>query len=291
METKWRVVALTTLAPISWGATYYLTRTYLPAEAPLWGATLRALPAGLILLLISRHLPRGQWWWKSAALGVLNVSGFFTLIYLSATLLPSSLASTIMALAPVSLALAGWAILGRKPGVAMIQGALLGIIGAWLLIGFAGGEISLIGVIASTSALISNSIGAILSVKWRGDTPLVDVTCWQLVAGGLILLPVALITEGSPPQFDGSALLALAFITVVATALATVCWLHGLSHLAPTEVGTIGLLNPLTGIGTGITFAGESLGPTQFIGITLILAGILLTTRQPRQRTSLATSG
>ncbi|WP_205783018.1 hypothetical protein [Microbacterium sp. ABRD28] len=62
METKWRWLLLTAVAPISWGATYYVTRHFLPADAPLWGAALRALPAGLILLLLARRLPRGAWW-------------------------------------------------------------------------------------------------------------------------------------------------------------------------------------------------------------------------------------
>lgn len=285
MEDRWRLALLTSIAPISWGTTYYLTRTFLPADAPLWGATLRALPAGLLLALIARQLPRGQWWWKSAVLGVLNVAGFFTLVYLSATLLPSSLAATIMALAPISLGLAGWAILAQRPSIIMIQGALLGIGGAWLLIGFAGDQINPMGVIASASALVSNSIGAVLTVKWRKDVHLVDVTCWQLIAGGLILMPAALLVEGTPPHLDGSALLVLAFITVVATALANLCWFHGLSRLAPTQVGTIGLLNPLTGIGTGVVLAGESMRSTQVIGIALILVGILLTTRRPKSKT------
>lgn len=35
---------------------------------------MRALPAGLIALLIARQLPRGSWWWKSLVLGMAGVA-------------------------------------------------------------------------------------------------------------------------------------------------------------------------------------------------------------------------
>ncbi|HAJ16677.1 MAG TPA: EamA family transporter, partial [Microbacterium sp.] len=43
-----RWLLLTAIAPIAWGSTYFVTRQFLPADAPLWGALFRALPAGLI---------------------------------------------------------------------------------------------------------------------------------------------------------------------------------------------------------------------------------------------------
>ena len=33
-----------------WGTAYYVTKTFLPADYPLYGALIRAIPAGLILL-------------------------------------------------------------------------------------------------------------------------------------------------------------------------------------------------------------------------------------------------
>src|SRR5690349_18311582 len=97
MEGKrWRWILVTAIAPVAWGSTYVVTRNLLPPEAPLWGAVFRALPAGLIVLLAARRLPRGSWWWRSLVLGMLNVSGFFVLIYIAGQRLPSGLASTLM---------------------------------------------------------------------------------------------------------------------------------------------------------------------------------------------------
>ncbi len=102
MEAKW--LGITAVAPVVWGANYVVTRQLLPMDAPLWGSALRALPAGLVLLAVARALPRGVWWWRSAVLGTLNVGAFFLLVYVAAQLLPSSIAASVMALAPLSMA-------------------------------------------------------------------------------------------------------------------------------------------------------------------------------------------
>ncbi len=53
---------LTALAPAIWGSTYYVTTQHLPDGYPITVAMLRALPAGLLLLLIVRQLPAKEWW-------------------------------------------------------------------------------------------------------------------------------------------------------------------------------------------------------------------------------------
>ncbi|MFM2475338.1 EamA family transporter, partial [Burkholderia cenocepacia] len=103
MEAKWRWVLVTAIAPVAWGSMYVVTHRALPADAPLWGATLRALPAAIVLLLVVRRMPTGAWWWRSAVLGLLNVGAFFLLVYVAATLLPSSVAASVMAASPVAL--------------------------------------------------------------------------------------------------------------------------------------------------------------------------------------------
>src|ERR1700754_2266552 len=102
MEAKW--IAVTAVAPVAWGANYVVTRQLLPMDAPLWGSALRALPAGLVLLAVARALPRGVWWGLSAVLAPLNVGAFFLLVYVAAQLLPSSIAASVMALAPLTMA-------------------------------------------------------------------------------------------------------------------------------------------------------------------------------------------
>ena len=66
-DKRWMWILVTAIAPIAWGSGYVVTHSLLPAESPLWGGVLRALPAGLIVLLLARRLPRGSWWWRRRA--------------------------------------------------------------------------------------------------------------------------------------------------------------------------------------------------------------------------------
>ncbi len=274
MEAKWRWFAVTSVAPIAWGSTYFVTRQFLPADAPLWGSAIRALPAGIVLLLLARRLPKGAWWWRSAVLGLLNFGAFFILIYLSALLLPSSVASSIMALAPLALAGSGWAILNERPSSWMAAGAATGILGVLLIVGAGGAAANPWGVLTSASALVMSSIGAVFSKRWSVGIPVLASTAWQAVAGGLMLLVAAVIFEGPPPAIDAVELAGFAYISLIATALASVCWFAGLARLPAGTVGIVGLLNPVTGVLLGTLAADESLTWWQAGGIILVLAAV-----------------
>ena len=282
MEVNGRWIAVTAIAPITWGASYFVTRQVLPLDAPLWGSALRALPAAILLLALVRVLPRGAWVWRSVVLGLLNVGVFFVLVYLAAQLLPSGVAASIMAISPLALAGMSWLLVGERPTLRMLAGALVGIVGVWLVITVGAGQLDWRGVVASLVALALSSTGYVLAKRWKDDTPVLAVTAWQLLAGGLGLLLAAVVVEGAPPVLDLPAVAGFAFLSLVATALAFVCWFTGLARLSAGTVGIVGLLNPVTGLLLGAGLAGERLTLPQLAGVGLVLVAILL----GRQRAS-----
>ncbi|NRQ33821.1 EamA family transporter [Nonomuraea sp. NN258] len=268
--------AITAIAPVAWGTNYYVTHEFLPAGHPLWGAAIRALPAGLLLLLLARRRPRGSWWWKSLVLGTLNMSAFFALIYLAAQLLPTSLASTIMATSPVVMMLLAWSLLAERPRPRHLAGALVGVAGVCLMVLSGTGAVDGLGVLASVAAMLMSSLGYVLAKRWSAQVDVLSATAWQLVAGGLVLLPFAVAVEGPPPALPPPALLGFGYVTVVATAVAFAAWFAGLRHLPAGTVGLLGLLNPVTGVLLGTTIAAETLTPRQICGVALTLLGVLL---------------
>ncbi|ALG28444.1 ABC transporter permease [Glutamicibacter halophytocola] len=269
-------LALTAIAPVAWGSTYYVTREYLPGDAALWGGVFRALPAGLILLLICRRLPRGSWWWKSLVLGTLNIGAFFALVYAVAQLLPSSIAATTMAVSAGVLMLLAWPLLGERPKRWPLIGAALGFLGVAIMVFDGQSKISMLGILLSLTAMGISSVGFILAKKWSSGQPIVDTTAWQLVAGGLLLLPFAWLIQGPPPALDRQAVLGFGYLSVVATAIAFLAWFSGLRHLPSGTVGLLGLLNPVAGVILGTLLAAESLGIQSLGGMALVLSGVLL---------------
>ncbi|WP_369008192.1 EamA family transporter, partial [Variovorax sp. KBW07] len=57
MKLRASDLLLTAIAPAIWGSTYIVTTEFLAGLPPLTVAMLRALPAGLLLLLFVRQLP------------------------------------------------------------------------------------------------------------------------------------------------------------------------------------------------------------------------------------------
>ncbi|MEV7676816.1 EamA family transporter [Streptomyces sp. NPDC088752] len=276
MEVNLRWMSVTAIAPVAWGSNYLVTREFLPAEHPLYGAAFRALPAGIVLLALCRQRPRGAWWWRSAVLGLLNVSVFFVLVYVASQELPASLASTVMAVSPLTMMLVAWLVMSERPRTAHLVGAGAGLAGVCLMLLTGAEEVSAGGVAASVAAMLASSFGYVLARRWSDGADVLASTAWQLTFGGLLLLPAAAVAEGSPPALSASALWAFAYVTLVATALAFTAWFTGLRHLPTGTVGLLGLLNPVTGVLLGMAIASESLTVQQFGGLALVLAGVCL---------------
>lgn len=277
MEAKrWQWVLITAIAPIAWGSTYFVTRHALPVDQPLWGALIRSLPAGFLVLLVVRRLPRGSWWWRSLVLGTLTVGGLNVLVYLAAQRLASSLAATIMSTSAAALVALSWIVLRERPRVAAVVGATVGIVGVVVMLQPGGGAADACGIVASIVAMLSSSLGFVLTRRWGADVPALTMTAWQLIAGSLVVAPFALIVEGGPPALDATAVLGFAYVIVIATAVAYAVWFAGLARLPASVVGVIGLLNPVTGVVMGVALAAEPFGAAQLTGLALVITGVLV---------------
>jgi probable blue pigment (indigoidine) exporter len=182
----------------------------------------------------------------------------------------------IMATSPVVLMLLAWLINAERPGSAALAGAVIGIGGACLMLMTSAARVDLVGVLASIAAMALSSLGFILAKRWGGEVDVLASTSWQMIWGGLLLLPFAVLFEGSPPALSADATLGFAYVTVVATAIAFAAWFAGLKHLPSGTVGLIGLLNPVTGVLLGTLVAGDGLTGQQVAGIVLVLVGLLL---------------
>jgi probable blue pigment (indigoidine) exporter len=214
MEDKsasWGTIALTALPAAIWGSTYAVTQAWLPPGRPLFAATVRALPVGLLMLLWLRRLPSGSWWWRSLVLGSLNIGLFYALLFLAAYRLPSGLGATTVAMAPLVVMAVAWLVLGERPARVSLSSGLIGLFGVALLVLQNGLDkpVDLLGLAGAFGAVVLAAFGFVLTKRWSPPAEVVTVTSWQLVAGGVVLLPIAVVVEGAPPALDLPAVLAL----------------------------------------------------------------------------------
>ncbi|MET7299171.1 EamA family transporter [Embleya sp. NPDC005575] len=272
----WGFTGLAAVGPVTWGTTYLVTTEYLPSGVPLGAGVIRALPAGLLLLLISRTLPRGDWWWRSAVLGALNIGALFALLFVAAYRLPGDVAATLSAVQPLLVAAIALVLLGVRPTRWQLGWGVAGVVGVGLIV--LRGQISfdLIGILAGLGGAASMAVGVVLTKRW-GRPPgagTLAFTSWQLTAGGLLLAPVALAVEGLPPAPDAAALGGYAWLAVLATALAHSLWFQGLGRLPVTAVSFLTLLSPAVATALGWLVLDQSLTPLQGVGFALALLSI-----------------
>lgn len=287
-DNRARTVAIAAVAPLAWGTTYLVTEQFLPPDRPLFAALMRALPAGLLLLLVVRRLPQGQWWWRAAVLGACNIGLFFPLIFLAAYHLPGGLAATVQAASPLAVMAIALPLLRERPGVVRVAAALVGLAGVGLLVLRSPDGVTALGLAGAFGSVVVSALGFVLVKRWGRPegVGMLTMVSWQLVVGGLLLLPLALLVEGPPPAIDAPAALGFVWIGGVGTILAYTCWFHGLSRMPAGAVSMVGLLNPVTGTALGVLFAAEAFGPVQALGMALVLGGVLAGQRRTTPATA-----
>jgi probable blue pigment (indigoidine) exporter len=273
--SSWRALLLTAFAPAAWGTTYLVTERLLPPDRPLLSATLRALPTGLVLLAATRRLPSGVWWWRAVLLGVFNIGMFFPLLFLAAYRLPGGLASTLQATSPLAVMALAALVIGERAGLARVASAAVGIVGVGLLVLRSPGHLDTLGLVGAFGSVVVSAMGFVLIKRWTPPVDMVTLVSWQLVAGGLVLLPCSLLLEGPPPHLDAHAVGGYLWLMIAGTGVAYWCWFTGLRAMPAGAVSLIGLINPVVGTVLGVAVAGEAFGWVQATGMVLVLGGVI----------------
>lgn len=269
-------VALTALAPASWGTTYAVTTELLPPGHPLFSGLMRALPAGLLALAITRVLPRGDWWWKAAVLGALNIGALYPLLFVAAERLPGGVAATLGATQPLLVAGLAVAVLHERPTAWRSAWGVIGVVGVGLVVLGPQARLDSVGVLAGLGGTAGMAGGIVLMKRWgrpAGVGPL-TLAGWQLTVGGLLLLPLALAIEGVPQRIDAGAVGGYLWLGSAGGLIAHTLWFRGIGKLPVGASAPLVLLSPLVATVVGIVL-GESLSLPQTLGFVLALAALL----------------
>lgn len=269
------VAVTTALTPMVWGTTYLMTTEFLPEGRPLLAAVVRALPIGLAFVLWSRRLPEGEWWWRAAVLGFLNIGAFFALLFIGAFRLPGGVAATAGAIQPlVASGIAVWLLGERFTRRTALAGAA-GVLGVALLVLGPEAALDPIGVVAAAAGTLSMATGVVLTKRWGRPVDLITFTGWQLTMGGLMLLPVVAVVEGMPPVPTTTNLLGFVWLAVVGTGLAYANWFRGVNELPVNITSFLALLSPVVATIAGWLVLDERLTIVQGIGAIVVLAAVI----------------
>jgi probable blue pigment (indigoidine) exporter len=282
MTSRTTDILLTATAPAIWGSTYIVTTELLPANYPLTVALLRALPAGLLLLAIVRQLPERAWWGRILLLGALNFSVLWAMLFLAAYRLPGGVAATITSVQPLMVVFLASFFLGAPVRALSVVAAVVGIGGVALLVLTPNAALDALGIAAAIAAAVSMAFGTVLSRRWQPPVSALTFTAWQLTAGGLLLLPVALLLEPPLPTLTLHNWIGFGWLGLVGAALTYIVWFRGVARLEPSTIAPLAFLSPVMAVILGWALLGQALSTWQVLGIFIVIASIWLSQRAQR---------
>lgn len=265
---------LTALAPTIWGSTYIVTTQWLPDGHPVTLAAMRALPAGLLLLLLVRTWPPVAWLPRLVILGGANFAVFWTLLFIAAHRLPGGVAATLGATQPLIVIGLARAWLATPVRLAAVVAGVAGVFGVAVLVLGPDARLDSIGLMAGLGGALSMAIGTVLSRRWQPPVPALTFTAWQLTAGGLLLAPAAWMYEPVPPALDVPAVIAMTYLGLVGAALSYLLWFRGVARLDTPSVAMLGMMSPVSAVVLGWAILGEQFSPLQQAAAGLVLGAV-----------------
>jgi probable blue pigment (indigoidine) exporter len=267
-------ILLTALAPAIWGSTYLVTTEMLPGGHPVTLAVLRALPAGLLLLALTRCLPPRTWLGRTFLLGALNFAVFWSLLFVAAYRLPGGVAATLGSLQALMVIVMARGWLGTRIRPGAVAAAIAGVFGVALLLLGPEAGLDPVGIAAGLGGAASMAAGTVLSRKWQPPVSALSFTAWQLTAGGLLLVPVALLFEPALPELTPLNLAGLVWLGLIGAGLTYWLWFRGLSRLEPGAASMLGMMSPVTAVALGWLWLGQALTPLQMVGAVMVLGSV-----------------
>ena len=275
-STALRDTLLTALAPCVWGSTYIVTTELLPADHPLTAAVIRVLPVGIIMLAMARTLPGGQWWWRLAVLGMLNIGIFQALLFVAAYRLPGGVAATLGAVQPLVVVALSWFMLNTQHGRYTWLAASGGLLGVGLLVLGLAATLDTIGIVAALIGALCMALGTVLTKRWQTPYSTFTLTAWQLVFGGIFLLPLALHFEESLHHVTLNNVIGYTYLSLIGSGLTYALWFRGIHRLPTAAVSILGLLSPLVATLLGYFLLQQGLTMVQLVGAALVLGSVWL---------------
>lgn len=286
---KWVLLGILTL---TWGSSFILIKQGLVVYTPMEVGALRLCVAGLALVFFGvrsfKYIPKKLMPWVIAGGGMGNFIPMF-LFPLAQERVSSSMAAILDSLVPMFILLFGFLFFGIKSRVWQVIGVVIGFAGAALLIGIdtSGGHSdvfhSLLIIVATAfygmnGLIINRYLSGIPSFKLSAAV----FTIW--FGPSLVILGFSGFFStftGTAAQWQGLGYVAI--LGLVGTALAMILFYKLLQQTSALFASMVTYLIPIVAVMWGV-LDGERLGWSHALGGLLILLGVYLIQRKPRQK-------
>lgn len=269
------------LAAMLWG-TVGTTQTYLgEGVSSIAVAATRSLIGGGVLLMAAlamRKINFKKWSWKWTILAALTIALFQCLFFTSVRFTGVAVGTVItIGSSPVFSGIIEWFFWKRRPNRVWGMATLLAIIGCMLLfINKGEATVDPFGILLALSAGVMFALYTNCSKQLTEYEETLPAVAMTFTLCAVMLLPFS--QQGVTWVFEGGNLLPMLFMALAATSLAYIFYLAGLEKISSSSAVTLSLAEPLTASILGVFLLGEYLSPTSWIGVAMLLGGIVVLT-------------
>jgi drug/metabolite transporter (DMT)-like permease len=264
-----------------WSSAFTSARMIVMDAPPMTALAIRFLLSGAIAVGLA--LAAGQSWrltrpqLRSVLIfGLCQNALYLGLNFFAMQTVEASLASIIASTMPLLVALLGWALFRERVNALGVAGLLAGALGVALIMGArveAGFDAQ--GVLLCGIAALALAIATLTVRSATSGGNLLMIVGLQMFVGAALLGTIALLTETwevTPTLRLG---LAFTYTVLFPGLVATWVWFRLVSRIGAVRAAAFHFLNPFFGVATAWVLLGEALRLWDFVGVAIVMAGIL----------------
>jgi drug/metabolite transporter (DMT)-like permease len=290
-RARGRVIGGFALLVLIWGTTWAAIRIGLQGVPPFTGVAVRFTIAGALLLALAlaagvrlgraRH-EKSLW----LANGVLSFCLSYSIVYWSEQYIPSGLAAVLFATYPLFVApLAHVLLREERLNARASAGLVLGFAGVAVIfsddLALLGGEqVRHAALVMLVSPLVS-ALATVAIKRWGAGVHPFSLSAVPMLFAGVVMGSVAALFErGRPVVFDGRSVGAILYLAVLGSAVTFTVYYWLLARVTATQLALTSYLIPIVALAVGAALFAEPLRPRLLAGSALILAGVVIVSRQ-----------
>ena len=267
-----------------WGWSFLLIKVIVEGAPPsflAWGRiALGMLVVFAFLRRAGQGLPARRFWGHLLVLGLTMSVLPFMLIGWGEQRIASALTAVVNACTPLfTAAFAAW-LLGERLRRPQLAGLLVGFLGVAVVAGVGGGDLagsSLAGVLAVVLASAGYGFGFAYAHRFTEGLSALQLSLGQLLAGTLLLAPVAAgDLAGGRVDLGPLGLLCLLLLGALGTGYAYLLNYRTLQESGATVASLVTYLVPIVGVAAGVLVLGEPFSVRLVLGGLVVVLGVAL---------------
>jgi drug/metabolite transporter (DMT)-like permease len=276
-----------------WGSAFVAIKAGLAYFPPVLFAAFRYDVAGVVMLAYAAYavddpVPRGRDAWLEVVSGaVFIIAAYHSFLFVGETdpAVTSAVAAVIVSLSPLLTTVFARAVLPAERLTAVgALGLAIGLVGAVVLANPDPANLTSGGTVAKLLVLLaaaSFALGSVLSRASEADIAIETMEAWSMLLGaGLThLVSVALGESVADAVWTTESLLALAYLSVVASGIGFLIYFHLLDRLGPIEINLVSYVAPVFAALVGWLVLDEGITATTVAGFLVICVGFALVKR------------